>query len=574
MKIRKKPYVPREIRQSSSESEILAEDRRLEDAGIELELLSAVEIGLERADKIARKVDMGDNEYIDKLKQYAPRIVTLYGPPGVGKSTVMSLLDNEEDVTILKRRTNRPPRQSEEDDILRNDFIASDTPLEEVEVMRRKSLVSSKGGGEQEYYYWFDAEDMHKKLSEDSSTHVFMWTGCSEEASVIKHILPESKSILLTTPPEGNKTDEEVLIERLGARGDESERRVSDRIPVAKYQLAKGRYFADYVVANPTGEPQKAAQRIIEILHGGRLPTLAHQSGRQISASILSADFGNLEHAVRLAEEAGCDQIHLDVIDDFAGLPGVSHYLLKSLRHRTKLPFDLHFAVHDPRPQVDSFVDAGANTISIHVESGGSIGKAIQTYLSDSEVQSALGDPSRRADALKPVMEAERYCGKDTDLSSLIEGSEGLTNKFLCTVRDMSTEYVLDTLRHINSKTAWNGEKVKSGLAIETTTSVDNLTPEMLQEADMVMFMGAPAGGGGRGFQEGVLEKVRTLRERIEEGGYETQIEFDGGVNLTNLSKVVGAGASIVVAGSFVFGKHSSPGVNVRVRSLRQLMEE
>lgn len=89
----------------------------------------------------------------------------------------------------------------------------------------------------------------------------------------------------------------------------------------------------------------------------------------RISASILSADFGRLAEEVRAAEEAGCDEIHFDVMDgQFVPNITVGVPVLESVRAATSLPIDVHMMVHEPSRFCDAFADAGGDIFTVHVE--------------------------------------------------------------------------------------------------------------------------------------------------------------------------------------------------------------
>jgi len=88
-----------------------------------------------------------------------------------------------------------------------------------------------------------------------------------------------------------------------------------------------------------------------------------------IAPSILSADFGKLAEAVALAERAGADLIHIDVMDGhFVPNLTIGPPVVAALRKATRLPLDVHLMVEDPRALVPLFHEAGADWISLHVE--------------------------------------------------------------------------------------------------------------------------------------------------------------------------------------------------------------
>lgn len=88
-----------------------------------------------------------------------------------------------------------------------------------------------------------------------------------------------------------------------------------------------------------------------------------------IAPSVLSADFADIDSALRLIEQSGADWIHLDVMDGHF-VPPITFgaKMVQDIRKRTRLPLDAHLMVEAPERQVEDFAEAGADFITFHPE--------------------------------------------------------------------------------------------------------------------------------------------------------------------------------------------------------------
>src|SRR5437763_14692054 len=89
----------------------------------------------------------------------------------------------------------------------------------------------------------------------------------------------------------------------------------------------------------------------------------------RIAASVLSADFGAMGDAARRAQDAGVDWLHLDVMDGHF-VPNLSFGppMIRGLRPRVDLPFDVHLMVSNPERLLEDYAAAGANSVTVHAE--------------------------------------------------------------------------------------------------------------------------------------------------------------------------------------------------------------
>jgi ribulose-phosphate 3-epimerase len=89
----------------------------------------------------------------------------------------------------------------------------------------------------------------------------------------------------------------------------------------------------------------------------------------KIAPSLLSADFGKLKDELAMLEAGGADWLHVDVMDGVF-VPNLTFgaKVIETCKKLTKLPLDVHLMVVEPEKYFESFVKAGAETLTIHVE--------------------------------------------------------------------------------------------------------------------------------------------------------------------------------------------------------------
>ena len=100
---------------------------------------------------------------------------------------------------------------------------------------------------------------------------------------------------------------------------------------------------------------------------------------RYLSPSLLSADFGNLADGLRLIEEKGSSFVHVDVMDgNFVPQVSYGQPVISSIRKYSQIPFDVHLMIEKPENSIMSYIDAGADWVTFHIESTNHADRCVQ----------------------------------------------------------------------------------------------------------------------------------------------------------------------------------------------------
>lgn len=236
----------------------------------------------------------------------------------------------------------------------------------------------------------------------------------------------------------------------------------------------------------------------------------------QMSPSILSADFLNLKHEIYLLSQSLTppEWFHLDVMDGhFVPNLTIGPPFVKALKKITSVPLDVHLMIDNPGQQLDWYLDAGADLLTIHLE------------------------------AVRPGASAKE------------KGSSA-------TIKELS-EAEIEQMKGMLARIKAAGAKV--GLSINPYTPVGLLLP-FYHDIDLVLLMSVHPGFGGQSFIPESLVRLKEIKGDIEALNANVLIEIDGGIDADMAPLVTEAGADVLVAGNAIYGQ---PDPVVALQTLR-----
>lgn len=126
---------------------------------------------------------------------------------------------------------------------------------------------------------------------------------------------------------------------------------------------------------------------------------------QEIVPSLLSADFGKLEQEIREVEKAGATRLHLDIMDGHF-VPNITFgpFIIKAIRKLTDLHLETHLMIENATKYLDDFIDAGSDTVMVHIESSKDVIADLNHIRSRGKKAGLVINPPTNFSAIEPYM--------------------------------------------------------------------------------------------------------------------------------------------------------------------------
>ncbi len=212
----------------------------------------------------------------------------------------------------------------------------------------------------------------------------------------------------------------------------------------------------------------------------------------KLAPSILSADFARLGEQVAEVTKAGADYIHIDVMDGhFVPRITIGAPVVAAIRSWTNLPLDVHLMIEAPERQINQFADAGADIITVHIETCPHIHRVVQA-IKESGVKAGVSlNPDTPIDTLSDILTS-------LDLVLVVTVNPGFGGQTFI-------ENTLEKISHL--RTELGRKNLTTELEVDGGINAD-IAPRVVQAGATVLVAGAAVFGSGQTVKEAIT-KIR-----------------------------------------------------------------